>query len=353
MLFMGQGADAREGVASFLEKRSPEFRMSVSKELPDVFPLVAAAAVRIGTFDIVSVLAPQVEDRRAQRLNLNSCRSSSGTPSLRRAQGREGRMSIDIFTLAARPDLRAAIFAKPFRPPFWPEFMLHDAAAHLYFGDPFFERYVDFAFAAVEEGAVIARAFSVPFAFAIPGRTELPDGGWDDVIRWAHDDAALGHKPTTASALEISLLPAVRGRGIAEQMLAAMKANAGRHGFADLYAPVRPTQKQRQAALPMSDYARQTRPDGLPADPWLRTHVKAGGEIVKVAPYAMTIVGTLAEWSRWTGMSFTKSELVEIEGGLVPVHVSCEQDYGIYVEPGVWVRHRIASSPAGRSAAKR
>jgi hypothetical protein len=38
MLFMGQGADAREGVASFLEKRSPEFRMSVSKELPDVFP---------------------------------------------------------------------------------------------------------------------------------------------------------------------------------------------------------------------------------------------------------------------------------------------------------------------------
>ena len=38
MLFMGQGADAREGIASFLEKRPPEFRVSVSKELPDVFP---------------------------------------------------------------------------------------------------------------------------------------------------------------------------------------------------------------------------------------------------------------------------------------------------------------------------
>jgi GNAT superfamily N-acetyltransferase len=262
-------------------------------------------------------------------------------------------MPVEVFTLKARPDLRAAVFAKPFRPPFWPEFMLHDAAAHLYFGDPFFDRFVDFAFAAVEEGAVIARAFSVPFAFSIPGRTELPDGGWDEVIRWAHDDMAVGRKPTTASALEISLLPAVRGRGIAEQMLAAMKANAGRHGFADLYAPVRPTQKQRQAALPMGDYLRQTRPDGLPADPWLRTHVKAGGEIVKVAPYAMTIVGTLAEWSRWTGMSFAESGLFEVEGGLVPVYVSREQDYGVYVEPGVWVRHRIASSPAGRSAANR
>ena len=262
-------------------------------------------------------------------------------------------MSVDIVTLATRPDLRAAVFADAFRTPLWPEFMLHDVTALLYFGGAFLDRYLDFAFAAVEDGAVVARAFSVPFAFAIPGRTELPDGGWDEVIRWAHNDMAVGRQPTTASALEISLLPAVRGRGIAEEMLAAMKANAGRHGFAELYAPVRPTQKQRQAALPMIDYVRQTRPDGLPADPWLRTHVRAGGEIVKVAPYAMTIVGTLAEWSRWTGMSFPKSGLFEVEGGLVPVYVSCEQDYGVYVEPGVWVRHRIASSPTGRSAAKR
>jgi GNAT superfamily N-acetyltransferase len=252
-------------------------------------------------------------------------------------------MSVEVCTLKARPDLRAAVFAAPFRPPFWPEFMLHDAAAPLYFGDGFFDRYLDFAFAAIADGAVVGRAFSVPFAFSIPGRTELPDGGWDEIIRWAHADTAAGRAPTAVSALEISLLPMVRGRGIAEQMLAAMKANARRHGFAELYAPVRPTQKVRQPKLPMIDYAKQARADGLPVDPWLRTHVKAGAEIVKVAPYAMTIVGTLAEWSRWTGMTFTKSGLVEIEGGLVPLWVSCEQDYGVYVEPGVWVRHRVTS----------
>lgn len=42
ILYMGQSADVREGVASFLEKRKPEFRMSVATELPDLFPFYRA-----------------------------------------------------------------------------------------------------------------------------------------------------------------------------------------------------------------------------------------------------------------------------------------------------------------------
>lgn len=38
ILLMGQSSDVKEGVASFLEKRPPNFQMSVSKELPDLFP---------------------------------------------------------------------------------------------------------------------------------------------------------------------------------------------------------------------------------------------------------------------------------------------------------------------------
>jgi len=65
--------------------------------------------------------------------------------------------------------------------------MRHDAAAHLYFAPSMFDRYLDYAFVGVARGKVVARAFSVPFAFNIEGRAELPDGGWDEVIRWAHD----------------------------------------------------------------------------------------------------------------------------------------------------------------------
>ncbi len=42
ILLMGQSADVREGVASFLEKRKPEFRMSVANDLPDLFPFYKA-----------------------------------------------------------------------------------------------------------------------------------------------------------------------------------------------------------------------------------------------------------------------------------------------------------------------
>jgi hypothetical protein len=55
----------------------------------------------------------------------------------------------------------------------------------------------------------------------------------------------------------------------------------------------------------------------------------------------MTIVGTLAEWASWTGLRFERSGPLAIEGGLSPLHVSIEQDHGVYVEPGVWVHHRV------------
>jgi hypothetical protein len=38
MFLRGQSADAREGIASFLEKRPAEFPDRVSDGLPDVFP---------------------------------------------------------------------------------------------------------------------------------------------------------------------------------------------------------------------------------------------------------------------------------------------------------------------------
>ena len=55
---------------------------------------------------------------------------------------------------------------------------------------------------------------------------------------------------------------------------------------------------------PMGEYAARTRDDGLPHDPWLRVHVRAGGVIDRVAPASMVILGTLAEWREWTGLPF-------------------------------------------------
>ena len=91
----------------------------------------------------------------------------------------------------------------------------------------------------------------------------------------------------------------------------------------------------------MREYAARVRDDGLPEDPWLRLHVRAGGTIERVCPRAMTISGTLAEWRDWTGLPFDTDGDVELPFALNPVHVSLAHDHAVYVEPGVWVHHRV------------
>src|SRR5215813_1139257 len=249
-------------------------------------------------------------------------------------------VNLEIFSLRQRRDLVPAVFADDLDA-VWPEYMQHDAAAKLYFGRGAFDGYLDYAFAGLIDGKVVGRAFAVPFAFGVEGRTELPDGGWDQVIRWGHEDRAIGRAPTTMSALEISFIPQARGGGHSRMMLEAFKACARKMGFAEIFAPVRPNQKHLQPRLAMRDYIELRRPDGLPVDAWLRTHVRIGGSIVKIAPCSMTIVGTIAEWSHWTGTTFKHSGEAEVEGALAPVLVSIEQDHAVYVEPNVWVRHPV------------
>ena len=94
---------------------------------------------------------------------------------------------LDLVTIRERPDLRDAIHAETFNR-LWPTFVMHDPVAALYFKTPYFDRYLD-------------TAFAVPFAFGEFGRDELPDSGWDGVIRWAHEDQVLNRRPNALSVV--------------------------------------------------------------------------------------------------------------------------------------------------------
>ena len=227
-----------------------------------------------------------------------------------------------------------------------PEFMRHDPTAELYYGDRELDCYLDFVlvgFDPDEPDRPLARACCVPFAFrdGKGDREELPDDGWDAVIRWGLADQFSGRRPTVVSALEIMVAPGLQRSGIAARMLAAMRANVARLRFADLYAPLRPTMKELEPLTPFAEYAARRRDDGLPFDPWIRLHVRAGAEIIRPIPHSMTIAGRLADWRQWTGMALAESGPVMVPGALVPVHVSVEQDYAVYVEPSLWVHHRV------------
>jgi GNAT superfamily N-acetyltransferase len=250
-------------------------------------------------------------------------------------------MELLIANVADRPDLPSTHAAGE---DVWPGFMYEDPMAGLYYADnrTAFPEFVVVAVDAAEPDRIAARALSVPFTWEGDPEVELPVDGWDGVIRRAALDRQLGRRGNLVSALEITIRPDLQGRGLSAIMLDAMRRNATKLGFGSLVAPVRPTAKHRHPHMPIAEYAAWSRADGLPYDPWLRVHVRAGGRIVGVCHRAMVIPGTLAEWRSWTGLPFDTSGLVVVPHALVPVHCDTVHDHAVYVEPAVWVHHRLS-----------
>lgn len=247
-------------------------------------------------------------------------------------------VDLDIVSLADRPDL-APLLDRDFEGA-WPRFMLNDPMGSVYYSVAD-DLYPDLVFAAVdpaEPGRAVARGYAVPLRWTEP---ELPDGGWDRVIQRATVDRLTGAAPNLVSALEICVRPDRRGGGVSALMLDAMRKAVARLGYDTLVAPVRPSGKAAHPDLPMTEYAMRIRPDGLPVDPWLRVHVRAGGLVERIAPRSMAITGTLADWRGWTGLPFDTNGPVHVPGALAPVLVDLAHDHAAYVEPNVWVRHRL------------
>ena len=188
----------------------------------------------------------------------------------------------------------------------------------------------------------VARAFCVPFAWdGDPALGELPVDGWDGVIWRSARDRQIGQKPNLVSALEITVPADLQGTGLSGKMLAAMRDNrtprvrtSGRPGAAEPPAPG-PGHAHRGV--------RGAGPRGRPAqDPWLRVHVRAGGRIVGTCKRAMVIPGTLdGENDSWDRPALRRAGAGRGARRLVPVQCSVEHDYAVYVEPAVWVHHRL------------
>ena len=163
---------------------------------------------------------------------------------------------------------------------------------------------------------------------------------------WAFNDRLEGRAPDIASAVEIAIGTKHQGSGLSRHMLTALRDAARDAGLTRLVAPVRPNGKHQYPRMPMSKYLTMMRADGLPADPWLRVHVRLGGKILRVAPASMVMVGSLAQWRAWTGLAFDQSGDVIVPGALVPVHCAVEHDHAVYVEPNVWVEHDLTAADA-------
>src|SRR6185369_17253765 len=104
-------------------------------------------------------------------------------------------MDLRISVLADRPDLQELL--EDWESP-WPEFMTHDPIGNMYYAlSDLFAEYI--LVAQDDSQRVVAKAFSVPFAF---DGDELPIDGWDGAIRRGLRAKLAGETPNVIAATE-------------------------------------------------------------------------------------------------------------------------------------------------------
>ena len=242
---------------------------------------------------------------------------------------------MEIVTLAQRPELLDAMYAMPKS---WPTFMYKDPVARLMSRLP--TSFPELQFAALDGDEVVGIVVAAGFAW--DGElASLPDRGWDAILERVFIDEDEGRTPTAVTLLEAAVHPDRQGAGLSTLLLTGVRDQCAALGFGSLFGPVRPSHKSLEPTVPIADYVARRRSDGLRADPWLRVHERLGAHFVKIAPTSMTISGTLAAWREWTGLPFDVSGDVVVPGALVPVHASVDHDHAVYVEPNVWMQHRL------------
>lgn len=262
-------------------------------------------------------------------------------------------MTTGIYLLADRPELGDQV--GPMLAAAWPAFVLADPVAAAAW-PRITGLFADYHLALAEDTAPapVGVGYSIPFCWdGTPGG--LP-GGWHAVVAQALADHDAGRTPTAAAALSITVAPTHQGRGLSSRLLGGLRQAAAAHGLPALVAPVRPSAKHRYPLIPMDRYVRWRRADGAPWDPWLRVHWRFGAELVAVCPESMRITGTVAQWEAWTGLALPDSGDYVVPGALVPIRVDRSRDEGCYVEPNVWMHHRLqpgAPPPAGADVAGR
>jgi hypothetical protein len=130
-----------------------------------------------------------------------------------------------------------------------------------------------------------------------------------------------------------------RRRGLAVEILSAMRIIAERSGLEHLVAPVRPSWKERYPLTPIEHYVHWRRDDGQLFDPWMRVHERLGARVSTALPDSLRITGTVAQWESWTGLAFPESGEYVFPEGLATLKVDKDADRAAYWEPNVWMIH--------------
>lgn len=219
----------------------------------------------------------------------------------------------------------------------WPEYIFHDSGVRR-FMDRRAKYFADWDFYALgDDDELVGMCYGVPIRWA-RSLEDLPEGYTDALARSVTEHEA-GTEPDTLVIMGAMVRKDRAGQGLAGEVITLLRDEASARGLTAVVAPVRPTLKSSYPVADIETFAAWKRADGLPLDPWLRTHVRLGASVLCVAPRSQTITGTVEEWQSWTGLQLPESGDYVIPDGLALLRVDVEGDSGVYHDPNVWMRH--------------
>jgi hypothetical protein len=246
-----------------------------------------------------------------------------------------GFVSFSMHTAAERPDLWERGIASE---SVWPEYNLHGDVLNQWW------RYLDqeipeFQFVLYDEAddEVVAEGHTGPLWW--DGRDETLPGGIDEAIEQIFAGVRANNPVNTLCALAAESPREHRARGLAAQLLEAMRVIAQRQRLTHMVAPVRPSLKERYPLTDIERFIRWRREDGQLFDPWMRVHERLGARVATPLPKSLHITGSVAEWESWTQMAFPESGDYVFPEGLATVRIDRPTDRGAYWEPNVWMVH--------------
>ncbi|MCR8843796.1 amino acid adenylation domain-containing protein [Paenibacillus sp. SC116] len=228
----------------------------------------------------------------------------------------------------------------------WPAFFEGDEIQRDYWPQ-LFAKFPEYQFALMDsEGEVAAVGNTIPIYWDMT--EEGVPKGWDAGLLQGFEDAAAKKTPNTLLILAGVVSESYQGHGVASVLVRAFKQLAHGHRLERVIVPVRPTGKSDYPHLSFTDYCALRRDDGLLRDNWLRTHERAGGQLIRIADQSQTVRGSVADWEKWTGRTFAKSGYYHVQGSLDSVHIQIEEEIGEYIEPSVWIEHPFHAGPPSK-----
>lgn len=237
-----------------------------------------------------------------------------------------------VKTRADSPELRKAAIA--IEASAWNSLgFLNFTRSHFDHYDDLLERYADYQICLVDEETGYPVAVGVCVPFACEGPDQLRPEGWDWIVESA---SRRDQVPNMLGGLGISVPQIHRSKGLARRVIKAMHDIAQQRGLDGVVIPVRPTAKAKHPHVAMEEYLTWKDESGRAYDPWLRSHLAAGGKVVGTATRSMVVEEPVAFWETWSGKQFQDSGEYALPGALIPVSIKLEKDLGRYEEPNVW-----------------